>query len=228
MASMPEPLTSTPGLKTVYWVAAALALCGALLALDPVPFHSPVAEAVAVPAWATDATPVRSPSREPIYRAAVYSYRCSDCHAIIAERDPESYRTAVQHTEIKLEHGINTSCFNCHHQKNRDSLAGDQGVEIPWDQSELLCAKCHGPVYRDWQHGAHGRTNGYWDARLGAQSRRRCVECHDPHEPPFAHLRPAPGPHTLRVKPPVAAEHPATHNPLRLPGAAAGPRHEAP
>lgn len=219
MASMSESSTSGFASRTPFWVASALALCGIVLALNPFPFRSPVAEAVPVPAWATDATPVRQPRLEPTYRVAVYTYHCSDCHAIIAERDPASYRTAVQHTEIELEHGLNTSCFNCHHARNRDAFAGDQGVEIPWHQPQLLCAKCHGPVYRDWQHGAHGRTNGYWDAQQGAQSRRRCIECHDPHVPPFTHLAPAPGPHTLRMGTPGATGHPAPHNPLRLPGA---------
>jgi hypothetical protein len=75
----------------------------------------------------------------------------------------------------------------------------DFGTPIPWDQPQLLCAKCHGPVYRDWQHGSHGRLNGYWDKTRGPQIRRRCIECHDPHTPPFTPLKPAPRPNTLRM-----------------------------
>jgi hypothetical protein len=100
-----------------------------------------------------------------------------------------------------LEHGINTRCFNCHHRTQRDCFVDDFGLAISWDQPQLLCAKCHGPVYRDWQHGAHGRVNGYWDTGRGLRRRLRCIECHDPHRPPFAAMRPAPGPQTLRMGP---------------------------
>jgi hypothetical protein len=92
----------------------------------------------------------------------------------------------------------------------------DFGGEIPWDQPQRVCAKCHGPVYRDWQHGSHGRTNGYWDARRGVQTRRRCIECHDPHQPPFPPLSPAPGPNTLRMGSRHAGRHVAAPDPLRL------------
>ncbi len=202
--------------RPAYWVAAVLVVTGAVLASNPLPFRSPVSDAVPVPASATDTTPVRRPKLEPSYQVAVYTYRCSDCHAIIAERNPETYRAATQHREIQLEHGINTSCFNCHHPSNRDVFVGDGGVEIPWNQPQLLCAKCHGPVYRDWQHGSHGRTNGHWDTSRGTQTRRRCIECHDPHRPPFPGLPPAPAPHTLRVGVPAHSGHAASHNPLRL------------
>ncbi len=215
---------STPGEKQRpnYWVPATLLVCGVVLAIHPLPFRSPVDEAVQVPAWATDTTPVRQPKLQPSYRVAVYTYRCSDCHSIIAPIASTDYRTALQHTEIMLQHGINTRCLNCHHATNRDAFAGDGDAEIPWDQPQLLCAKCHGPVYRDWQHGAHGRTNGYWSTSLGAQTRRRCIECHDPHQPPFPHMRPAPAPHTLRMGPQEATDESATHNPLRLRGATPG------
>ena len=143
--------------------------------MTPAPFVSPVAPAVPVPAWATDTTPVRQPKLAPKYVAAGYTYRCSDCHNLIPS-PPETHRTLTQHTEIVLEHGINTRCFNCHHRTNRDAFVDDAGGEIPWDQPPLLCGKCHGPVYRDWQHGSHGRTNGYWDKTRGPQERRKCIE----------------------------------------------------
>lgn len=214
-------LSSSAGRSQVppsYWVAVVLVVTGAVLASNPLPFHSPVSEAVLVPPWAIDPAPVRRPRREPSYPVAVYSYRCSDCHAIITPRAGETYRTATQHREIRLEHGINTSCFNCHHPSNRDVFVGDDGVEIPWGQSSRLCAKCHGPVFRDWQHGAHGRTNGYWDTSRGVQTRRGCIECHDPHRPPFPGLPPAPPPHSLRAGAPRESAFAAPPNPLRLGG----------
>ena len=201
------------------WVPVALLAFAVLLALQPFPFVSPVSDATPVPRWATDTTPVRQPRLRPEYRTAVFTYRCSDCHKIIPS-PPETFRTLTQHREIHLQHGINTRCFNCHHRTTRDAFVDDYGQEIPWDQPQLLCGKCHGPVYRDWQHGSHGRTNGYWDVRQGPQTRRRCIECHDPHQPPFPPLAPAPGPHTLRMGPPEYGRHAAAHDPLRLHGQA--------
>lgn len=80
----------------------------------------------------------------------------------------------------------------------------------------MVCAKCHGPVYRDWQNGSHGRINGYWDRSRGPQTRRRCIECHDPHAPPFAPLAPAPGPSTLRMGAPSGGPMEEHHDPLRV------------
>lgn len=213
------------------WGPAALLVFAAGLATRPFPFTSPVAEATKVPAWATDTTPVRQPRLQPLYSLAGYTYRCSDCHKIIPP-PVETPHTLTRHREIDLEHGINTRCLNCHHRTNRDAFVDDYGREIPWNQPQLLCGKCHGPVYRDWQHGSHGRINGYWDAARGEQTRRRCVECHDPHRPPFTPLAPAPVPNTLRMGPQPRGEHAGSHGPLRLSsqthtaGAVAAPQEE--
>jgi hypothetical protein len=61
-----------------------------------------------------------------------------------------------------------------------------------------VCAKCHGPAYRDWQKGTHGKTLGSWQA---GDSRRRlgCTECHDPHSPAYPRIVPLPAPTTLRM-----------------------------
>ncbi|MHB8866667.1 MAG: hypothetical protein ACYC6N_30270 [Pirellulaceae bacterium] len=115
-----------------------------------------------------------------------------------------------------MAHGINSRCLNCHHEANREAFVDDYGNEIPWDQSQLVCAKCHGPVYRDWQHGSHGRINGYWDRSRGEQIRLKCIECHDPHNPRFPSLASAPGPRTLRVHPHEHGPHSDFRNPLRI------------
>lgn len=198
-----------------WWIPAALLAAAVVLAFNPFPYASVVSDPVPVPVWAIDPTPVRQPHLQPEYKAGVFTYRCSECHKII-QSPSETFRTLTQHREIKLEHGINTRCFNCHHPQNRDAFVDDYGREIPWDQPPVLCGKCHGPVYRDWQHGSHGRTNGYWDRTKGEQTRRRCIECHDPHRPSFPSLAPAPGPHTLRMGPQDLAAPHAVHDPLRL------------
>ncbi len=189
-----------------------------LLVLNPLPFHSPVAPPTEVPGWATDTTPVRQPKMKPEYQVALFTFECNACHGIIPPPANTQVRTVTQHREVVLKHGINTWCLNCHHPENRNVLVNDRGEEIPWDQPQRLCAKCHGPVYRDWLHGAHGRTNGYWDTSRGEQSRRKCIECHDPHQPPFPPMRPAPSPETLRMGPQGPGEHGEVHNPLRLTG----------
>jgi hypothetical protein len=204
--------------SSLWWVPATLLVFALILAMDPLPFQSPVPAASSLPARFVDTTPVRQPSLQPDYQAGVFSYRCNDCHKIIPARTSDRIRTVLQHQEIQLEHGINTSCLNCHHPTNRNAFANSDGSEIPWDQPQLLCASCHGPVYRDWQHGSHGRSNGHWDASQGKQTRRRCIECHDPHRPPFPAMQPAPGPSTLRMGTQGHKEHSGTHNPLRLSG----------
>ena len=211
------PHNSRPSLEKFgpYWVPAALLLFALVMVCARFPFASPISDATPVPAWATDTTPVRQPRLKPEYSTGVYTYRCSECHRIIPS-PVETDRVLTQHREVRLEHGINTRCFNCHHRTNRDAFVDDYGNEIPWDQPQLLCAKCHGPVYRDWQHGAHGRTNGYWNVKQGPQTRRKCIECHDPHRPPFLPLAPAPPPHTLRMGPQDIGRPHAGHDPLRL------------
>ncbi len=197
------------------WVPVVLFAFAAVLLFDPFSFTPPDYASTDVPAWVTDTTPVRQPKENPEYKQAVFTYRCSDCHKIIPS-PLETQRTLTQHSEIQLKHGMNTRCFNCHHRTNRDAFADDLGGEIPWDQPELVCAKCHGPVYRDWQNGAHGRTNGYWLESAGTQTRKKCVECHDPHQPPFPSMHPAPAPNTLRMGRQDFDRHAEHHNPLQL------------
>lgn len=198
-----------------FWVAGVFLVAAWILALNPVPYESPVVAAVPVASWVTNTSPVRHPSLTPQYQAAGYTYRCSDCHRIIPS-PAETYRKLVQHTEITLRHGINTRCFNCHHRTQRDAFVDDDGGMIAWDQPQRLCARCHGPVYRDWQAGSHGRSNGYWDTTRGEQTRRKCIECHDPHAPPFPPLHPAPGPNTLRMGVPGAHSQEGLRDPLRI------------
>ena len=210
------PSSATKSFRAL-WVPVVLLSSAVLLALDPLPFTSPTSATTVVPDRATDTAPVRQPKLEPQYDVAIYAYRCSDCHQIIPS-STDTNRAPIQHKEIELQHGINTRCFNCHHPTNLDYFIDDLGNEIPWNEPQLVCAKCHGPVYRDWQNGSHGRTNGYWDTSKGPQTRRRCIECHDPHRPPFPSMNPAPAPSTLRMGPKNHGNHSKEHDPLRLGG----------
>jgi hypothetical protein len=215
IAGMANDSPPNRGISVALWVSAVLIIFAVILLLNPLPFESPAGPATPLSDWVTDSMPVRQPKPQPSYQVAVYTYRCNDCHKIIPapQYDP---RTVIQHREIDLQHGINTRCLNCHHPTNRNVFVDDFGNEIPWSRPQHLCAKCHGPVYRDWQHGSHGRTNGYWNTSEGTQTRRKCIECHDPHRPPFPSLHPAPPPNTLRMGPQDEGDHPHDHDPLRL------------
>ena len=137
-----------------------------------------------------------------------------DCYACHEEKKPPPLRFDTnqnlvipeEHSDIVMGHGShnrNNNCFNCHNETNLVLLQTRDRREVKLDYSPPLCGSCHGPTYRDWEAGAHGRTSGYWDRNLGPIDRKQCVSCHNPHKPPFPPQPPAPGPHPLRaVAPP--------------------------
>lgn len=127
---------------------------------------------------------------------------CNDCHDLFDSRTATQAQLA-QHTEIVLQHGMNDRCLNCHAHADRERLELHDGTLVGLDEAPILCAKCHGPTWRDWQKGIHGRTSGYWDTTRGEATKLGCTECHDPHSPAFPGIAPAPGPWTLRMGEPV-------------------------
>ncbi len=109
-----------------------------------------------------------------------------------------------EHKNIVLghgSHGRNNNCFNCHNETNLVSLQTRDGRELKITDSPSLCGSCHGPTFRDWEAGVHGRTGGFWNTTLGEMTYKPCTACHDPHHPKFPGRKPAPGPNLL---------HPAT------------------
>lgn len=120
-----------------------------------------------------------------------WSYNCMECHKMLGAKW-QTNRAMVEHQDIKLAHGSNRFCLNCHHATNRNAFVDYDGSEISQQNSVVLCAKCHGPTYRDWDAGVHGRRNGYWIKSKGPQTRLQCIQCHDPHQPSFAAMKPLP------------------------------------
>jgi hypothetical protein len=114
-----------------------------------------------------------------------WSYDCMECHKMLEAKWHHDDRAMVEHETIKLNHGNNRFCLNCHHPTNRNVFVDYDGSEIAEQDVVLLCARCHGTTYRDWQAGAHGRRNGYWDESKGGETQLRCIQCHDPHDPKF-------------------------------------------
>ena len=135
----------------------------------------------------------------PTARIAGLDMRCSECHSLFDSRRERQF-DRQQHTHLVHDHGLNDRCFNCHAYHDHNQLALYDDEMVGFEESTQLCAKCHGPTWRDWEQGMHGRTAGTW--RSGDERRVRlvCVQCHDPHAPAFPPMEPLPGPDTLRMR----------------------------
>lgn len=118
-----------------------------------------------------------------------WTYDCMECHKLFPAKWQYD-RPFNEHKDIKLDHGNNRFCLNCHHPTNRTAFVDYDGSEIAQAEVVQLCAKCHGTIHRDWKAGVHGRHNGYWNAEKGDKTRLRCIQCHDPHSPKFQAMKP--------------------------------------
>lgn len=139
-----------------------------------------------------------------------------DCYACHEKDKPPPLRYDTnqnliipkEHSNLVMHHGSherNNNCFNCHDELNLELLQTRDKRELKLSDSTPLCGSCHGPTYRDWEAGVHGRTSGYWNRSLGEMDRKNCVNCHNPHSPKFPGRKPAPGPHPLRGGGPAVA-----------------------
>jgi len=120
----------------------------------------------------------------------------------------------TEHEDLVMGHGThnrNNNCFNCHNEANLELLQTRDGRGLKLSESTPLCGSCHGPTYRDWEAGLHGRTSGYWDRQAGPSDRKDCVSCHNPHHPKFPPRQPAPGPNPLRPGAKPARVHAKAH-----------------
>ena len=189
------------GNPVAWLVGPVLFLTGLGLFFEPHQAPVPLPEATAVDSSQIDPAPLREAIHDPPHlMVAGFEKGCMDCHALFQSQTTTPF-AMFQHEEIRqrLDHGINTRCYNCHDLKARDQLVLHDGSTLGYDQVEHLCAKCHGPTYRDWQRGSHGKTLGYWDQGEGDPERLKCTQCHDPHAPAFSKFQPLPGPNTLRM-----------------------------
>ena len=136
-----------------------------------------------------------------------WTYDCMECHTLI----PSKWRydgPVNEHRDITFDHGSNRFCLNCHHAINRNALSDYDGTELPKADVVQLCAKCHGPTYRDWQAGVHGRQNGFWKSDAGPKTKLLCIQCHDPHRPKRPDMKPlAPLRYPPRGANPPVAKH---------------------
>ncbi|MEW6161513.1 MAG: cytochrome c3 family protein [Verrucomicrobiota bacterium] len=142
-----------------------------------------------------------------------------DCYACHDKKEPPDLHIDAQglvvlpkeHEDLVMRHGRsnrNMNCYNCHDRDNLDKLKTRDGKLFSFEESTQLCASCHGPTYRDWEIGVHGRVSGYWNRDLGSASRKECASCHHPHAPAFPEVKPAPGPHPLHPRSQPSADGP--------------------
>jgi hypothetical protein len=143
-----------------------------------------------------------------------------DCYACHEKGKPPPLRFDTnhiiiipkEHETIVMGHGShnrNNLCFNCHDEQNLELLQARDGRALKFTESTSLCGSCHGPTYRDWDAGVHGRTGGYWNKESGALTKLTCVDCHNPHNPKIPKRNPLPPPHPLRSV--AASESPTKH-----------------
>ncbi len=229
----PEPsdsrrVRSDNAAGTGYLVGLVFFALAAWLIWGPPGLDLPQGRTVAVSSTQLSTAPRRQALGDPpVIHLDGFDRTCMDCHRTFPPREDPPARL-LQHQHVFLDHGINDRCRNCHYDQDRDKLVLRGGEVIGYDRVVDLCAKCHGPTFRDWQHGAHGRINGYWDTSRGGQIKLQCTECHDPHNPrvpALDPLAPLPGPDTLRMAAPLAAARhvPAeTQDPLRRPAGEEG------
>ena len=161
----------------------------------------------------------------PVITVGSFEHRCNECHRLF-QTGLDGRRQYFQHTHIRMEHGINDRCANCHDVGSRERLVMRDGGTVGFAESARLCAQCHGPAYRDWQRGMHGKTLGSWRADDPRRSRLQCVQCHDPHAPAYEPMAPLPAPNTLRMGDQHASHGPSP-SPLRRPLSAGGAPHDA-
>ncbi len=200
-------------------LAGFLALGGAFW-LDKWGHPAPVATNAPAPPEATNTATVRLSAAEQFRTEADTSgFACYTCHdakkqLLVKTNANGSILLSEPHKDIVMKHGQNNRnehCFICHDPKNLELLRVSDGHTFKLTEGNLLCASCHGPSYRDWEAGVHGRTSGFWDRSKGPSVRADCTSCHDPHSPAFPAMKAAPRPNRMHPVPDTSDKAKGTH-----------------
>lgn len=187
-------------MKTLAIVAATFWGLAVVFAILPTKDPVPTPDRIVVVAAEIDPSPRRIPIKDDAKTViAAFERKCMDCHRSLVSNDAPRNDVNHYHETVHMDHGLNGRCINCHDQNDRNVLRLRDGGTVGFSQSTTVCSNCHGPAYRQWQRGVHGKTLGYWDSKKGEQRRLECVECHDPHTPHYNPMAPLPGPNTLRM-----------------------------
>ena len=69
---------------------------------------------------------------------------CFLCHAYwVGIPNPEVVKPKFVHSIIKLNHGANDRCYNCHLIQDRNKYLANDGSGIMPGNVENMCARCH-------------------------------------------------------------------------------------
>ncbi len=138
---------------------------------------------------------------------------CVTCHAV---RDagggghfPERAADLREfHVGLVVDHG-KLACTSCHVDRvgGAPKLHLSDGTELATSEAMRLCGQCHGSKLTQYERGAHGGMTGHWDLSRGGRTRNHCVDCHDPHVPPFQPSRPVLPPRDRGLTPHPAGDH---------------------
>ena len=128
--------------------------------------------------------------------------KCGVCHSLPDNTPPAQRPEELEdfHTGMQFAHG-DLTCNSCHHPEDRDLLRLADGRSLEFSETMDLCGQCHGPQMRDYNRAAHGGMKGHWNLDDGPRTRNSCVNCHDPHEPAFPSMIPAPPPQDPLLEP---------------------------
>lgn len=161
------------------------------------------------PVFAAGTVHIRRPAGDPVVdsgrkdlQGRTIGIACHTCHTTRPpNRETRSSSELDEfHQGLHVNHG-NLACVACHHpDEGYQKLRLADGRALAYADVMQLCAQCHGPQFRDYQHGSHGGMTGHWDPRRGARQRNNCIDCHDPHTPRFPRVMPAPGPNDRFLK----------------------------
>ena len=140
------------------------------------------------PAWGADSEEFAVP---PPPLSEDY-YPCAEnCHNDM-DTDPTPRELEDEHDDVELHHAEQFRwCLDCHDADDRDKLHLQSGEKLDFEHSYRLCGQCHGPQFRDWREGIHGKRTGFWD---GKKQYLLCAHCHNPHSPKFESVKPEPPP----------------------------------
>ncbi len=179
----------------LYWIIITIPVCMILTVsflISGSKFSNPVkGKKYLNPSWYKIELP-----RDNIIKNEVIVGNCWVCHAMwVGIPNPNLNRPIGAHPEVKLYHGKNKRCYNCHMITDRDKWTSDDGKGILYTNVAQLCGRCHGIVYRNWLNGTHGVNYGKWQPKKPFDRiKPQCNYCHDPHSPKykFTHFAPPP------------------------------------
>ncbi len=176
-----------------WWIVCVLLLTAVSFVFDIWGDKKSIRENPAVEYKFYSTVPVRDPFTKAETERSGFKYNCNNCHEHI-DSPMVPRKLIAEHQGIIVDHEEAMTCYTCHSRKNREELNDIYGNKVAFEQSQNLCRRCHGPRYRDWKLGIHGRMTGHWDKAKGGATNLACVYCHNPHSPKFKPMKPSPPP----------------------------------